>query len=92
MFRLTAVAIMLLITEIQDMFIELRCWLEILKTRLQLNVINYTILGHCFHLPPRGQCVVTGVLVKYTSCGNRALTCGASVMDLHSYRNSVTVV
>jgi hypothetical protein len=36
----------------------------------QLNVINYTILGHCFHWPARGQCVVIGVLVKYTSCGN----------------------
>ena len=93
MFRLTAVAVMFLITEIRTGNVkELRCWLQILKTRLQLDVTNYTTLGHCFHLPPRGQCVVTGVLVKYTSCGNRALTCGASVMDLHSYRNSVTVV
>jgi len=28
------------------MSVELRCWLDILKTRLQLSVINYTILGH----------------------------------------------
>jgi len=71
---------MLLITEIYTGFVELRCWLHILKTRLQLNFISYTIMGHCFHLPPRGQCVVTGVLVKYTNCGNMALTYGASVM------------
>jgi hypothetical protein len=49
--------------DIQEMFIELRCWLQILKARLKLNVINYTILGNCFHLPPRGQCVVTGLFV-----------------------------
>jgi len=72
---------MLLITEIYTGNVYRAVLLvRYIEDTFTINIINYTILGHCFHLTPRGQCVVTGVLVKYTSFGNRALTCGASVM------------